>query len=654
MRYRFDYYALLGLFVLGFIIPGYNQTTSPAGKDSRLDLLIRKANSLVNTPANHDSVQVILNKADLLVSGSADQHLSIEILILKGVNKFNAADYEQAIDYFYQALDRSEQVHDSIQEAKANYNLGKVYNELEEYDESISFFEKSLKTSQTLKDSALVAKIFQNIAISYQNKKDISNALKYNEKANKLAVLIKDTVMIIDVTNNFGTIAYDQQKLDESLSFYRKALDLYRVINDKHGIAFAYNNIGLVYLDKKEYEKSLNYFNKSLALATELDLLDFKGDIYGNLTIYYEQIKDYKKAYYYYDQFNIVHDSLAGEKKHKMISQVQAKYQLQKNNRELEELKNKNQSQQNTINSAKSVQGYLVALALLFVILITATFYLLFKEKKLARELKLRTEELHHLNVSKDKFFSIIAHDLKNPFNVLVSYTSILKTDLQMFSDNELQQIISDLNQAAENGFNLLQNLLLWTRSQTNRIHVFKTNFNLSDIFEQVKSLVELNLLAKNQTLTLNIDQHLTVYADKDMISTILRNLVFNAIKFSSQGAEIVVKAELNGSSVRVDVIDSGIGIATENIEKLFMIDDNTTTQGTEGETGTGLGLVICREFIEKNDGSIWVKSKLGEGSAFSFTVPRGSDQGKASQKNSTDTENYQRAKRTGSTSTSV
>lgn len=653
MRYRFDYYAIFGLLVLRIILSGYTQTTSAAGNTSRLNLLIEKATQLVNIPVNHDSVHVILNEADQLTASSEDQHLTIEILILKGMNEFNVGDYEQAVDCYYRALDLAEQTHDSIRVAKVNYNLGKIYNELEDYDKSISFFEKSLKISQTLTDTALIAKTFQNIAISYQDKKDLVNALEYNKKANQLAILRKDTVMIIDVINNFGTIAYDQQKLDESLAYYQKALNLYRKINKKSGIAFAYNNIGLVYLDKKEYEKSLGYFKKSLALANELNLLDFKGDIYGNLTIYYEQIKDYRKAYYYYNQFNVVYDSLAGEKKHKMINQIQAKYQLQKNNRELEELKSRTQAQQNTINSAKSIQGYLVSLAILFIILIVTIFYFLFKEKRLARELKLRTEELHNLNASKDKFFSIIAHDLKNPFNVLVSYTSILKTDLQMFSNDELQQIISDLNQASENGFNLLQNLLLWTRSQTNRIHVFKTNFNLSGVCKQVKNLVELNLLAKNQSLSLDIDQYLTVYADKDMISTVLRNLVFNAIKFSSQGAEIIVKASLNGSSARVDVIDSGIGIAAENIKKMFMIDDNTTTQGTEGETGTGLGLVICREFVEKNNGSIWVESKLGEGSTFSFTIPLGSDQKKSSLTTTTLDKNVQEDKRVQSTSKS-
>ncbi|HZL08611.1 MAG TPA: tetratricopeptide repeat protein [Prolixibacteraceae bacterium] len=626
MRHCFLKYYFWFLVLVPFLSGYTNRIENQSGKDTQIDSLLDKATRIVNVAANHDSVIILLNNADHLAKTLNNQHQSISILILKGLNEYYFSNYEEAVVLYFQALDLAEQSQDSILLAKTNLYLGIIYDEFEDYDGSIVYFQKSLEFSQSIHDSALIAKTFQNIAISYQNKKDLAKALDFNEKANNLAMLRKDTLMMIDIINNFGTIAYDQKKLDESLENYWKALNLYLKINYKQGIAIAYNNIGLVYLDKKEYRKSINYFKKSLDLATEYDMYDFTGDIYSNLTIYYKELKDYKNAYYYYDKYNIVYDSLVGEKKSKMIRQIHARYQLVKSSRELEELKNKNQLQSDAIDSAKSFQIYLVAITILVIVLMIVTFNLLFKEKKLARELKIKTGELHELNVSKDKFFSIIAHDLKNPFNVLVSYTSILKTDLELFSKEELKQIISDLNHASENGYDLLQNLLVWTRSQTNRIHVYKTNFFLVSIFEQVKALADLSLIAKEQQLLMEIEPDLIVYADKDMIATVLRNLVFNAAKFSPKSSKIHVKACLTGSNVKVDVIDSGVGIPEGNIEKLFVIDKNTSTQGTEGETGTGLGLVICREFVEKNNGLIWVESKLGEGSVFSFTLPIGSN----------------------------
>ena len=630
MRHRFVIYTLM--ILLGSVSSVYSDQTDPiSGNDFQFNLLVKKVARLVKVATNHDSVVVLINDADRLAKTSNSLHESTYVLILKGQNEYYSSNYEDAIDIYYKALEQAELAKDSTLLARVNLNLGMVYNELEDFDEAIASFQKAIKISQAIKDTSIIAKTYQNIAIGFQNKKDLTKALEYNEKANQLAVLKKDTTMIIDVTNNYGTIAYEQKDLVKSLEYYEKALNLYQTTNDRKGVAMAYNNIGLVYLDKNDYKKSIDYFKKALALATELNMHDFVGDIYSNLTIYYQQLKDYRNAFYCYDRFNTIYDSLAGEKKNKMIYQIQAKYKLAKSARELEALKLKNQSQLDIIDSAKSLQIYLVAITILVVVLMIATFYLLFKEKNLARELKNKTKELYELNVSKDKFFSIIAHDLKNPFNVLVSYTSILKTDLNLFSKEQLEQIISDLNEASENGYNLLQNLLLWTRSQTNRIHILKSNFNLATIFKDVKALAELNLINKEQTLSMDIDPNLVVFADKDMIAVVIRNLVFNAIKFSPKGSDIYLQAKRTGLIVKIDVIDSGVGISEENVNKLFAIDKNLMTQGTDGETGTGLGLVLCKEFVEKNDGQIWVESKLGEGSVFSFSLPVGADsKGKA------------------------
>lgn len=592
-------------------------------QNNNFNSIIEKVTKLINIPTNHDTVETLLDQAETLAQASgSDPHQLNHILILRGLNSYYSGNYEEAIDSYYQALDRCEQSNDSMLIAKVNHNLGMIYDELEDYDEAIAYFSKSLEFSQAIKDSALMAKSYQNIAISYQNKKELVTAIRYNQMANEIARVRKDTVMLIDVINNLGTIAYDEKKFDESLQKYNEAFELYSQIKDQQGLAFAYNNIGLVHLEKKEYEKAFLNFNKSLELAHKLKLTDFIGLVYGNLTVYYEELKDYKNAYYYYDKFNELNDSLIGEKKNKMIRQIQARFQLKKNTRELEQLKQRNQTQIQTIKTAKVVQVYLVAITILAVLFMVATFYLLVKEKRLARELQQKSDQLKETNISKDKFFSIVAHDLKNPFNVLVGYTSILKSDLDIFSKEELRQIISDLNQAAENGFDLLQNLLVWSRSQTNQIHTFKTRFNLFEISEQVKALVDLNLLAKQQQLQNFIQPDMFVHADKDMISTVLRNLIFNAIKFSNENTTIELRSKIVGDMVQTEVVDHGIGIKPSVIGDLFKIGKTQTTSGTAGESGTGLGLAICREFVEKNGGKIWVESQPGKGSVFYFTVP--------------------------------
>lgn len=598
------------------------QPDKPAEQNPNLQKLIAKASTLVKIATNYDTVAVLLNRAEKLISLPDNRHEHIHIKLIRGINESNENNYEQAVQIYFDALDEAELAGDSDMVARSNFYLGKIFDEMEDYDESISYFQRSINTCRNIGDSALLAKNYQNIAICYQNKKELGKALEYNKMVENLAKIRQDTAMLIDVTNNFGTIAYDQKDLSKAMQYYQKALELYKKRNDQQGIAMAYNNIGLVLLDNKEYPQALKYFNQAFDLATKLKMHDFIGDIYSNLTIYYAAQKDYKNAYHFYDLYNTVYDSIAGEKKTKMVRIIQAKYQLHKTNRDLETLQEKNMVQLKSIDNARLVQYSLTIIIVVVLLLMISIIYFLIRERKMARELKAKTLELSELNHTKDKFFSIVAHDLRNPFNILVSYTNLLKTNFDSFSNDEVRQIISDLSNASESGYNLLQNLLLWSRTHTNRLHVFKTNFHLIQIVNQVRELVEYNLADKNQQLRVDINPALALYADKDMISTVLRNLVFNAIKFSPKGSQIILKSSEEKDQVRIDVIDSGIGIDAETQKTLFRLDFNTSTKGTEGESGSGLGLVICREFVELNNGKIWVESAPGKGSVFSFTLP--------------------------------
>ncbi len=229
---------------------------------------------------------------------------------------------------------------------------------------------------------------------------------------------------------------------------------------------------------------------------------------------------------------------------------------------------------------------------------------------------------MDELNKSKDKLFSIIAHDLKNPFNALIGYTDILKNDIDSFSKTELKSIMIDLNKAAENGFNLLENLLHWSRTQTNMIKVYKTKFNLYDLCKDVKELNKKILSDKNQKLEIDINEEINIYADKDMIATVLRNLTYNAIKFSGSGKTIHANCKKTSEGTKISIIDQGIGINPKDLDHIFQYDKTISSVGTDGEKGSGLGLIICRDFIEMNGGRIWVESTSGKGSTFTFIIP--------------------------------
>lgn len=240
----------------------------------------------------------------------------------------------------------------------------------------------------------------------------------------------------------------------------------------------------------------------------------------------------------------------------------------------------------------------------------------------LEKKVEQRTLELKELNATKDKFFSIIAHDLKNPFNTLMGFTELLLENLADYSQDKLEEFISILYDTSRHSYALLENLLEWSRSQTGRIEMNPEKVKMHDIFEENIDLLYNNATNKKISLVNNIDADAFAFADSNMVRTVIRNLISNAIKYTKENGIISGSSEMNGNMIEISVKDTGIGIAPENIEKLFKIDVNYSTSGTADETGTGLGLILCKEFIQKNGGEIWVESELGKGSTFRFSLP--------------------------------
>lgn len=240
----------------------------------------------------------------------------------------------------------------------------------------------------------------------------------------------------------------------------------------------------------------------------------------------------------------------------------------------------------------------------------------------LEKKVEERTLQLHELNATKDKFFSIIAHDLKNPFNTLIGFTELMLENLKDYSFEKLHEFIGILYDTSKQSYALLENLLEWSRSQTGRIQINKVEIKIYDLVEENINLL-LNQASKKKINLINdIHYEGSVIGDLNMVRTVIRNLISNAIKYTKNEGTITVSAELKDKILELAVKDTGIGIKPENLAKLFKIDANFSTKGTADEGGTGLGLILCKEFISKNDGDIWVESIYGEGSTFKFTLP--------------------------------
>jgi PAS domain S-box-containing protein len=234
--------------------------------------------------------------------------------------------------------------------------------------------------------------------------------------------------------------------------------------------------------------------------------------------------------------------------------------------------------------------------------------------------------ELKELNASKDKFFSIIAHDLRSPFTSLIGLSGIIVNDCDTLNKDEIKAFATGINKSAKNIFNLLENLLQWSRIQTGGMEFNPTRIDMCEVAEQTISMLMGNALKKNIELCSEVPLGSYVYADKNMISSVLQNLAANAVKFTSSGGTVKIFCRENNDGLEISVKDNGIGINEKDIKKLFRIDVHHTTMGTANEKGTGLGLALCKELVEKNRGNICVHSQPCEGSIFSFTLPKGTE----------------------------
>lgn len=230
--------------------------------------------------------------------------------------------------------------------------------------------------------------------------------------------------------------------------------------------------------------------------------------------------------------------------------------------------------------------------------------------------------KLIELNATKDKFFSIIAHDLKNPVNSIVGFSEHLIDCVEAKNYGQIVDFTNIILQSSRTAMDLLVNLMEWALSQSGRMEFNPEHFKIGTIINEVIDLLKGSADQKSITLVNSLSYDGTVYADKSMIGTVIRNLISNAVKFTNPSGKITVSSEVKMDELIISVTDTGIGIPQERIDKLFKISENISTQGTHKEKGTGLGLILSKEFIEKHNGKIWVESTVGVGTTFKFSLP--------------------------------
>lgn len=271
---------------------------------------------------------------------------------------------------------------------------------------------------------------------------------------------------------------------------------------------------------------------------------------------------------------------------------------------------------------------HLIILLSAIIFLLLVVIFIMYGKIKTVRTSELeklvseRTKELEELDATRDKFFSIIAHDLKNPFLTLQGYSELLLTEFDSLTDKEKRDFLIQINMVAKRSYQMLENLLHWSRTKTGKIEFNPTSFNLTALLNNVLEVCTKTAELKKITLKSDVTGDVTVYADEDMMRIILRNILQNAVKFSNENGTINVTHERMDEEIVICINDDGVGMDEDTVENLFHFGKIKSRMGTAGEEGTGVGLLLCKEFVDMHKGRIWVESEPGKGSKFCISLP--------------------------------
>ncbi|MCD4773481.1 MAG: tetratricopeptide repeat-containing sensor histidine kinase [Bacteroidales bacterium] len=551
--------------------------------------------------------------------------------------------YHMALEYYYKSLNIRDEINDNKGKAVMYNNIGNIYKRLNNIDKSMEYYLKSLEIKRNVNDNIGISISLNNLGRIYNNQKKYDKALDCFMES----ILIKNKIGtkkgVASVYNNIAIVYKNLNNFIKADKYYRISLNISEKTGNKYSVSNTLNNIGLLYLKIKIYDKAFDYFNRSLKIAEDINAVGLIRNCYKNFSKYYSVKGNYEKSLEYYQQYSAYNDTIFKTELGKKIAELQTKYEVSKKENQIKNLLKEKEIKELEINYHKKVQLYLIISVILAFLLVAMIFIVhLFKinvNKKLQKEIILRKKAQHELLNknrklaesekeltksinTKDKFFSIIAHDILNPFNSILGFSEILYNDFDSLSSKEVKIYSETIYNSSKNLFDLLNNLLQWSRIQVGSKSYTFEDINLKEVIEEIIIVQKLQSSEKNIQIESEISSELNVFTNKNIISLLLRNLISNAIKFTDKEGRISIVAERNNGFYEVSVNDTGIGISEENIKNLFNINTNQSTEGTDGEKGTGLGLVLCKEFVEIIGGEIWVNSELGKGSTFTFRLP--------------------------------
>lgn len=585
---------------------------------------------------------------------------------LLGLYYFDLGEFDKALSYFYLCMEYSYKLVDYGAVGYSYNDVGYVFYVQGLWDLALQHYKEGVLTIKGRKDTLAEVPLYylyQGIGLCYTNMKQLDSARKYLDITVKIAkkekheinynraLLYLAGIYSLDksqssksdslyriVLNYFlkdekwpdglpytyfyiGSNYASMHKLDSSIKYYKLSVEALKKLGWEKKIIDINYKLLSVYLQKKEFKNvdSLLAYNDSL--ITQFFSTDLNADQFYYKYLTFEAKNNIDSAYFYFKKYNTIKDSILHLSITGQVASVSRDMQILKNEREKEVTRNKT-----TQNIAILI--FIIVLGILIFVILYMKFRI---QKRNLEIINHKNEDLNTANMlldeannTKDRFFSIISHDLKNPIGAIKGTTEMLDKDYDMFDDTDKKEIINQVYTASNSVLGLLESLLIWSRTQSGKIVYSPELFNLSLLFNSVVNLLRPSAISKNIDIDIDVKECMNVMGDVNMMNTILRNLISNSIKFTPKNGKVFIRARNEGSKSIIEIEDNGVGISKENIGKLFNFSSNITTLGTDNEKGTGLGLILVKEFIDKHNGVINIESEVGVGTKFILEIPNG------------------------------
>lgn len=643
-----------------------------------VNALLRKAYALEVLELSESADSLYLNAIEYSKKVNKDSAL-VSAYHFAGIYKIKTNELLKGSEYLNEAekIALNNNLRNDILEVKKNKAI--IHNQLSEYDKALIEYHEIFDISKEIGDSSNMSFSLEKIAYYYKILDQIEKAKEYYFEAINIYESNSNYSSMVRVLGNIGNMFNEIGELEESLKYYFDALQISKDRNLQKSQAAIYNNIGLIFKNMEKYKEALVNCRKSLQIKRQLNdpyihyqltsiaeiylirnnldsakyyidwtnsllednyKLSYEKNVFYLYYQYYSKLNDYEKSLQYYIGYSDLRDSLINRETNKKLAEMNIRFDTKQKEQENLILKERNIAQEE-INRQQRM-SFLIVSGLIAIIAATSYYRFINKRKsvklleeknkqiesqheelaKTYNELSINAKELSEANASKDKFFSIIAHDLKNPLHAIILSSDTLIEKYEV-PNRDLHSLLVNIHQAGRHLSNLLENLLQWARTQTGRIQFEPTVIELKRMIDSNIGLFSQTASNKFIKISTKVPENIHVFADPNMLSSILRNLISNAIKFSNIGGNILIGILSKDDKIQIYVSDDGVGISREDLSKLFRIDVHHTTFGTKKEKGTGLGLLLCKEFVELNGGHIRAESELGKGTTIIFTVKK-------------------------------